>query len=198
MKIAKTSIGVAASLRLLAFLSTGLIVSTFKIPVTNAVQFPSSGRVAFDKSPLLRNAVTTFSGVRVWGAKYYFTIELPADAGEPLQKVVIAQRQGADDISFRLDKTFAFNGTHRRKQEKLALQNVSQDEETEAITVIFTNPIPPGTTFTVGLIPKRNPDFGGVYLFGVTAFPWGEKPDGLYLGAGRLQFFQGDDGSFDR
>ena len=198
MKISKISIGLAASLGSLAFLSTGLIITTFNIPATNAVQFPGSGRVAFDKSPLLRNAVTTFSGVRVWGAKYYFTIELPADAGEPLQKVVIAQRRGADDISFYLDKTVAYNGTHRRKREKLALQNVSQDEETKAITVVFDNPIPPGTTFTVGLRPKRNPDVGGVYLFGVTAFPSGENPDGLYLGAGRLQFFQGDDGFFDR
>ena len=79
----------------------------------------------------------------------------------------------------------------------MTLENVSQDEETGAITVIFANPIPPGTTFTVRLKPKRNPDLGGVYLFGVTAFPWGEKPDGLYLGAGRLQFYQGDNGFFD-
>ena len=180
----------------LAFLSTGLIISAFNIPVTKAVQFPN-GRTAFNKSPLLRNAVTTFSGVRVWGATYYFTVELPANAGEPLEKVVIAQRQGQDDISFRLDKTVAYNGTHRRKQEQLTLKNVSQDEETKAITIVFDKPIPPGTTFTVGLKPKRNPDFGGVYLFGVTAFPLGEKPDGLYLGAGRLQFFQGDDGFFN-
>ena len=198
MNISNLATGLFTSLRSLAFLGTGLIITTLNIPVTNAVQFPDSGRVAFNKSPLLRNAVTTFSGVRVWGAKYYFTVELPADAGEPLQKVVIAQRQGVDDISFYLDKTVAYNGTHRRKEEQLTLENVSQDEETEAITVIFANPIPPGTTFTVRLRPKRNPDVGGVYLFGVTAFPWGENPDGLYLGAGRLQFFQGDDGSFDR
>lgn len=187
MKIAKFA---------LAFLSTGLIVSTLPLNIANAVQFPN-GRVAFNKSPLLKKTVTTFSGVRVWGAKYYFTIELPADAGEPLQQVVIVQRQGGDDIRFYLDKTVAYNGTHRRKKAKLAIQNVRQDDETEAITVTFANPIPPGTTFTVGLKAKRNPDFGGVYLFGVTAFPWGENPDGLYLGAGRLHFYQGDDGFFD-
>ena len=196
MKITKMAISIATSLRLITFLSTGIIVSTLHIPVASAVQFPSGGRVSFNKSPLLRNAVTTFSGVRVWGATYYFTVELPADAGEPLQKVVIAQRQGADDIAFRLDKTAAYNGTHRRKEGVLNLQNVSQDEETKAITIIFADPIPPGTTFTVGLRPRRNPDFGGVYLFGVTAFPSGENPYGLYLGAGRLQFYQGDDSFF--
>ncbi|MGK7938007.1 MAG: DUF2808 domain-containing protein [Xenococcaceae cyanobacterium] len=198
MKITKMAINIATSLRLITLLSTGLIVGTLYIPVASSVQFPSGGRVAFDKSPLLRNAVTTLSGVRVWGAKYYFTVELPEDAGEPLQKVVIAQRQGADDIIFRLDKTTAYNGTHRRKEGVLTLQSVSQDEETKAITIIFAAPIPPGTTFTVGLRPRRNPDFGGVYLFGVTAFPSGENPYGLYLGAGRLQFYQGGDSFFDR
>ena len=197
MKISNLAIDFAGKFSVIALLSTGLILTTFNIPVVQAVQFPN-GRTAFNKSPLLRNVMTTFSGVRVWGAIYYFTVELPADAGEPLQKVVIAQRQGQDDITFRLDKTVAYNGTHRRKQEKLTLQNVSQDEETEAITIIFANPIPPGTTFTIGLKPRRNPDWGGVYLFGVTAFPSGDKPDGLYLGAGRLHFFQGDDGFFNR
>jgi len=43
---------------------------------------------------------------------------------------------------------------------------------------------------TIGVKPRRNPDFGGVYLFGVTAFPAGEKSRGLYLGAGRLHFFE--------
>ena len=196
MKISNLAIDFSGMLRVIACLGTGLIISTLNIPVTNAVQFPN-GRTAFNKSPLLQNAVTTFSGVRIRGATYYFILELPANAGEPLQKVVISQRQGQEDISFRLEKTVAYTGTHRRKQEQLNLKNVSQDEETEAITVVFDQPIPPGTTFTVGLKPKRNPRFGGIYLFGVTAFPIGEKPDGLYLGAGRLQFFQGSDGFFD-
>ncbi|MGK7952937.1 MAG: DUF2808 domain-containing protein [Xenococcaceae cyanobacterium] len=176
-------------------LSTGLIFSSTNVLTAKAVQFPD-GRVAFDKSPLLRNAISTFNTVRAWGSTYYFTVELPADAGEPLQKIVINQRQGADDISFRLERTVAYNGTHRNKQEQLSLETVSQDEETEAITVNFAKPIPPGTIFTVGLKPKRNPDFDGIYLFGVTAFPTGDKPDGLYLGVGRLQFFRGDGDGF--
>ena len=187
MKIAKFAI---------ACLSAGLIFTTLNLPVTTAVQFPN-GRVAFDKSPLLRSTVTTFNGVRVWGARYYFTIELPADAGESLQQVVIDQRTGGEDIDFYLSKTVAYHGTHRRKQAKLTIDSISQNEKTQAITVTLAEPIPPGTTFTIGLKPKRNPDLGGVYLFGVTAFPRGEKPDGLYLGAGRLHFYQGDDGFFD-
>lgn len=66
-----------------------------------------------------------------------------------------------------------------------------QNEDTGEITVSLANSIPPGTTFTIGLKPKKNPFFPGVYLFGVKAFPEGNNPRELYLGAGRLQFYRG-------
>ncbi|NES80811.1 MAG: DUF2808 domain-containing protein [Moorea sp. SIO2B7] len=163
------------------------ILAIASIP-TQAVQF-ANGTVSFDKSPRLINAVTTYSSLRVWAAKYYFTLNLPENAGEPLGKLIIHQRQGEEYIRFQLEKTVAFEGTHRKKGERLTLQAVTGDEETDAITVIFDPPIPPGKTFTVGLKPRRNPRYGGVYLFGVTAFPVGEKPYGLYLGVGRLHFY---------
>ncbi|MGK7873918.1 MAG: DUF2808 domain-containing protein [Xenococcaceae cyanobacterium] len=171
------------------------VAGILAIPVssTQAIQL-ADGTVSFEKSPRLINAVTTYSSVRVWGAKYYFTVNLPENAGEPLQKLTIRQRQGQEYIRFRLDETFAFEGTHRHKGERLTLQTVSRDSETDAISVIFDPPIPPGKTFTVGLYPRRNPRYGGVYLFGVTAFPAGENPYGLYLGVGRLHFYRGGDG----
>ncbi len=156
---------------------------------TQAVQF-ADGTVAFDNSPRLINAVATLIGVRVWGAKYYFTLKLPENAGEPLQKLTISQRKGEDDIRFRVEETFAFKGTHRNKGERLTLQTVSRDEETGTISVIFDPPILPGTTFSVRLQPRRNPSSGGLYLFGITAFPAGEKSNGLYLGVGRLHFHE--------
>ena len=146
---------------------------------------------------VLVDAHTTFSGIRVRQAIYYFDLELPANAGESLQKVTIAQRQGADTIKFRLEKTRAFAGNHRRKGEKLVLATVTQDEVSKGITVTFAKPVQPGEKVTIGLKPRQNPDLGGTYLFGVTAFPTGEKPYGLYLGAGRLQFFQNGDTSKD-
>jgi hypothetical protein len=112
--------------------------------------------------------------------------------GESLKKVVINQREGADTIKFKLDKTKAFLGSHSDRQQELPLQ-VSQNETTQAIAVSFNRPIPPGSQLTIRLQPQQNPDFGGAYLFGITAFPTGEKPTGLYLGVGRLQFHQSDD-----
>jgi hypothetical protein len=152
-----------------------------------AVVFPD-GRVSFDKSPVLISATATFNSIRVWGATYYFTINLPDGAGEPLEKLVISQRQAPENIDFYLERTISFVGSPSNKQEQLNLQ-ASYDQETGGVAVVFDPPIPPGALITVGLKPKRNPDYSGVYLFGVTAFPAGEKPLGLYLGVRSLSFY---------
>jgi hypothetical protein len=177
-------------MRIFPLLNISLVLGLALNPISypaQAVVFPD-GRVSFDKSPVLIDAMTTFNSIEVWGATYYFTINLPDSAGEPLQKVIISQRRAQETINFYVNETVAFNGTQSNKQEKLNLQ-ANYDEETGGIAVIFDPPIPPGTTFTVGLKPKRNPYFSGVYLFGVTVFPAGEKPLSLYLGVRSLSFY---------
>jgi hypothetical protein len=156
------------------------------------------GTTIFEKSPRLVDAITTYNTTYVWSATYYFTIALPENAGEPLQKVAIAQRQGSEDIKFNLDETVAYEGTADNKGVKLPLSRVDRDSDTNTIIVIFAEPIPPGKIITIGLKPKRNPQFEGIYLFGVTAFPRGEKPQGLYLGVGRLHFYGREDDLFWR
>lgn len=161
---------------------------------SQAVQLPD-GTVAFESGISLVDAHTTFSGARVRQARYYFDLALPDDLGEPLQKVVIKQRTGGDEVKFKPDKTTAYLGDHRNKQQALNVTS-SVDEATAEITVEFQQPIPPGNNLTIGLKPRRNPDYGGVYLFGVTAYPAGEKPQGMYLGPGRLQFYRNSDFRF--
>lgn len=148
----------------------------------------------FVKSPKLVDSHATFSGIRVRQAIYYFDLEIPDDAVGSLQQVSFAQREGTEQIEFRLDKTRAFQGNHRRKQEPITLAEVTQDQSTNAINVTFATPIKPGSKITIGLKPRSNPDFSGFYLFGVTAFPTGEDPTGLYLGVARFYF---EDGSND-
>lgn len=157
---------------------------------SHAVRYPD-GRLAFESAVLLTDTYATFNGVRDRLAKYYFDLELPNDVGEPLGKVVVKQRAGGDEIKFKPDKTKVYLGTHNDKQGELSSTTL-YNEETGEITVEFDRPIPPGSILTIGLRPKRNPDYAGVYLFGVTAFPPGEQSLGLYLGAGRLHFYQGD------
>jgi hypothetical protein len=153
------------------------------------------GTVAFESGLLLRDAHTTFDGVRVKQARYYFDLELPNDIGESLQKVVIQQRTGGDEVTFKPEETEVYLGDHRNQLQRVsAIANT--DETTAMITVQFEPPIAPGNSITIGLKPKSNPDYEGIYLFGVTAYPTGKKARGMYLGAGRLHFESQDDHHF--
>lgn len=180
------------AMRLSTLLGTTLAIAASMGGVSSelvqAVQL-ANGTVSFEKSPRLLNAFATFNTVNSWGSTYYFTLSLPEDAGEPLRQVTINQREGADNIRFQLKNSTAFEGTWRKQGEKISLKEVTRGGETGAITVTFDPPVSPGKTVTISLDPVVNPRHGGVYLFGVTAFPAGDKPYGLYLGVGRLHFY---------
>ena len=156
----------------------------------------ANGTVFFEGSPRLLEAYSSISDARAWGAKYYFTIELPDNAVEPLQKVVIQQRGGSELIRFRVERTLAFSGTPDLKGESFSLEAINITPKKQEIELVFQEPISPGTTFTVGIIPKKNPRYAGVYLFGVTAFPRGEKSNPTYLGVGRFHFYRGRGGLY--
>jgi hypothetical protein len=153
------------------------------------------GTVYFAQPPDLIDATTTFNSVHEWGATYYFTINVPQQAGEPLQRVTITQQSGGDNIRFKLKDSRAFVGTRNRKGERLTLAEVNREREKKTVSVTFDPPVTPGKTVTIGLRPVENPSFPGVYLFGVTAFPPGEKSHGQFLGFGRLHFYSDGDPS---
>jgi hypothetical protein len=147
------------------------------------------GTVYFAAPPRLVSATTTFKEVYVWGATYYFTLSLPENAGEPLQRVTINQREGVDYIRFDLKNTVAVAETSSHARQKLALKDATSDRKTQTTSLTFDPPVSPGTTITIALQPWQNPSVSGVYLFGVTAFPAGEKSHGQFLGFGRLTFY---------
>lgn len=147
------------------------------------------GTVSFVQQPRLVESTTTLKDINAWGATYYFTIDLPENAGEPLQTVTINQHEGVDNIRFDLEDTRAFVGTRRRKGETITLGGVTRDKKTRTVTVVFDPPVTPGKTITIGLRPVQNPFSSGVYLFGVKAFPAGAKTAGQFMGYGRLQFY---------
>lgn len=158
--------------------------------LAQAVQL-RDGTVYFVQPPDLVEATTTFKGVNMWGATYYFTINLPQKAGEPLQRVAITQRSGTDNIRYDLEDSRAFVGTRSDFGSKLTLGSVTRDRKNRTVSVTFDPPVAPGQTVTIGLRPVRNPRYSGVYLFGVTAFPPGEKSHGQFLGFGRFHFYGG-------
>lgn len=165
-------------------------------PPAQAVQL-SDGKVYFTHPPRLVKAVTTDDTIRVWGATYYFTLDLPDDAGEPLGQVSIKQHQGSDYVYYDLAESVAFEGnSYRKGGPLLPLGSASQDPETHTVVVTFDPPVPPGRTITIGISPIHNPDYSGVYLFGVTAFPAGPQPYGQFLGFGRIHFYGDGHGFF--
>ena len=115
-------------------------------------------------------------------ATYRFTIVVPPDAGKALKAVKIEQRENFRDIvEFQEEKSRAFVG-----EQALSLSAIGGSSESGTITVVFEQPIAPGSTVTIAVKPQRNPFGSGVYLFGVTAYPEGDNGRGLYLGSGRI------------
>ncbi|MCL6435819.1 MAG: DUF2808 domain-containing protein [Leptolyngbyaceae cyanobacterium HOT.MB2.61] len=183
--------------RLVAALAVS--VSTFgvvNIP-GQAVQL-SDGTVAFTGAPRLEGASASQSAAYFWGSWYSFTITLPENAGEPLQKVAISQEDNVSYAHFDLRKTEAYEGTRRRSGRRLPIQDVTLDPNKRLITVLFDPPVSPGKTITIELYADRNPYAGGVYLYGVTAFPAGEKARGQFLGFGRIHIYDSYDTIFFR
>ncbi|MBD1939323.1 DUF2808 domain-containing protein [Microcoleus sp. FACHB-68] len=186
-------------MRVVARLGASLAISAATWAITGpplpAVQL-ADGTVYFVQPPRLVEATTTQKGTYVWGATYYFTLSVPENAGEPLQQVTFNQAEGTDQVRFELEDTRSFEGTRWDKGTKLALGPVAKDPQTGSISVRFDPPIPPGKTVTIGLRPYQNPRYSGIYLFGVTAFPAGEKAHAQFLGYGRLHFYSSSDSGF--
>jgi hypothetical protein len=145
----------------------------------------------FSRPPQLADSVTTFNAVSIPAAKYYFTISLPEQAGEPLDRVVFQQQPNPDPINFYPEQTFAFLGDRHNQGSQVALESVDWDRDRGKITVTFAQTISPGETVTIGLKPWKNPDVPGVYQFRVFALPPGENSQAMDLGVARFQFYRG-------
>ena len=149
-----------------------------------AVRF-SDGTVQFAGVPRLGKVTTTDNQAYAWGATYLFTLQVPEDASEPLGRVVLRQEEGLDTVEFNLKRTDAYLNSDRTQTTAVESSNPKPD----TLELTFTPPIPPGSTVTIGLRPYSNPRTGGVYLFGVTTAPAGEKVRDQFIGYGRLQFY---------
>lgn len=143
--------------------------------------------VYFAQPPSLVKTTTSFR-TPITPSTYYFTLRLPAEAGEPLQRVTFTQKKGLEIIKFDLKRTDAKAQTLLDSRQRLTLGEVTRNSKTNTISVMFNPPVPPGRTVTIDLRAVANPQHGGVYLFGVTAYPANEKSHGQFLGFGRIQF----------
>ncbi|WP_246141967.1 DUF2808 domain-containing protein [Hyella patelloides] len=171
-----------------------LTISTLVFGVNSLVLKPSTavelldGQKAFESSFRLIRTATNFSERNNSAARYQFTIEVPQDAGEALKSVKITQKENMDTLVFKADKTLASMGNNLAGA-NIPLAAVGGESKPGETTIVFDTPIEPGNTVTISVKPKQNPFTGGVYLFGVTAYPTGEDSPGLYLGSGRIHIY---------
>ncbi|KAM3095978.1 DUF2808 domain-containing protein [Phormidesmis sp. 146-35] len=170
------------------FFAIAILISLFIVASTSAIEL-KDGRTYFEKPPRLLGIATSQNGTYVWGANYYFTVAVPEDAGEPLQKLEIELEASPGRPFFDASKLEAFEGKRRKPGNKIPVKNVMINAQAQVISVTFDPPVKPGKTVTVRVYPVRNPATGGTYLYGVTAFPVGEQPAGQFLGFGRIRIY---------
>ncbi|WP_236579942.1 DUF2808 domain-containing protein [Pseudanabaena sp. lw0831] len=172
-----------------------LISRNFLTPSAEAVQL-RDGKTYFVQLPMLLGAETTVNRIYSRNATYYFAIALPQNMGEPLQKLEIFQTEGFDTVDFYSNETIAY--LQSPSGDRVAVSSKtevlpSQDRDRQKVTITFNPPIPANnelnSKLVVGLRPVRNPRYDGVYLFGVTASPQGDRPNPQFLGYGRLSFY---------
>jgi hypothetical protein len=150
------------------------------------------GRTFFTRPPWKVDLVSYYTTVWQPWAQYYFTVELPADAGAALGGLTIQQTRGVDrNFMFNLERTRAFLGRPRREGAPVPVQ-ASFDSAARQFTIRFPEPIAPGGTVTVALKPWNNPAQSDTYMFQVTAYPAGDNPSPAPLGFGTLRIYDPD------
>ncbi|UJB70747.1 DUF2808 domain-containing protein [Acaryochloris sp. 'Moss Beach'] len=148
---------------------------------------PRGPKVTFDRPPQLVSTSTTNRDARSLGATYFFTIDIPQDAAQPLQKLEFILKQGVQYPRFKATSVKAFEGTKRNKGEALPINIVVSDPSIRTLTVTFDKPVAPGRTITMAVRPVRNPSVG-TYMFEVRGTPAGTTTKSQYIGIGRLDF----------
>lgn len=151
-----------------------LAIAPLSAPVAQSIQL-TDGSIFFTQIPRLPGASTTVNSTAYFGADYRFYLEIPEDAGEPLQQVVFAQTSGVDPISFLHPQTRAYRNRDRR--DSISVGDSFTDDD-GMVVVRFDPPVQPGQLVTISLRSRRNPIVSGVYQFGVTASPPVPRPRG--------------------
>lgn len=166
-------------------LTLGLAGATLSFPAQAVELGPE--KTFFDSAPRLVSTSASQHSRRS-PSTYFFTIEVPPEAGEPLEAVTISQKSNLEEINFDLGDSHAFRGGGLSGEAIPLSQIGSSQPRDNEVTLVFEQPVLPGNTVTVAVDVNQNPLYGGVYQFGVTAFSQGHLSPGLYLGSGRIGF----------
>lgn len=159
------------------------------VPPAPALALELRGRTTFTAAPVKVSLRNFYPYAWQAGGEYYFTVVLPAAAGEALGGLRIQQTRGADwSFPFLVERSRAFLGEPRREGAPVPVE-ARFDAAARRFDIQFPQPVAPGQTLTVALRPVRNPGQADTYLFAVTAFPAGPQPEGAPVGVARLAIY---------
>lgn len=147
----------------------------------------ANGQTFFSHPPQLVQMIASQHQANV-PSTYAVTLRVPVDAGQPLKAVKIAQEPNLSTIKFALDRSKAFTGERFAAGREIPLASVGGQSTPGEAMVVFAQPVQPGSSVTITLETNANPEAGGIYEFGITAFPDGENGLGQFLGLRRISF----------
>jgi hypothetical protein len=164
--------------------------TTQPAPLADSSAINQEGQPFFSEPPQLIRVAASQTGAYA-PSTYEFTLTVPKNAGQPLRAVTIAQAQNVETVKFDVSNSKAYLGDRLTASSTIRLASVGgkQPANPGEVTIAFDQPVQPGSTVTVALAVQRNPSWGGVYEFGVTAYPAGENGLGQFLGYGRINFY---------
>ncbi|MBD1848117.1 DUF2808 domain-containing protein [Cyanobacteria bacterium FACHB-63] len=148
-----------------------------------------TGQTFFSHPPTLIRVESSQRGVST-PSTYEFTLTVPQDAGQPLKAVTINQAENVETIKFNVSDSKAYVGGRLTADSEIRLASIGGDQPAISGqgTIVFDQPVSPGSTVTIALSAQKNPASSGIYLFGVTAYPDGENGLGQFLGYRRIHF----------
>lgn len=160
------------------------------LPGAPARALELAGSTVFVKAPWQVDLVSYNTTVGQPLPEYYFTLNLDPEAGASLAGFTFQQIRGVDrQFPFLLERTRAFLGRPRREGRPVPVK-ARFNNDTRTMTLEFPEPVPPGSTVTVSVVPWTNPNQSDTYLFQVVAYPAGPDPLGSPVGVGTLRIYE--------
>lgn len=160
------------------------------LPGAPARALELAGSTVFVRAPWQVDLVSYNTTVGQPLPEYYFTLNLDPEAGASLAGFTFQQIRGVDrQFPFLVERTRAFLGGPRREGRPVPVK-ARFNNDTRTMTLEFPEPVPPGSTVTVSVVPWTNPIQSDTYLFQVVAYPAGPDPLGSPVGVGTLRIYE--------
>ena len=155
------------------------------LPLSSA---ESSQPIAFVGIPRLIDSSVTQKYINT-PSTYYFTINVPENAGTSLKQIQFTQTNGSDFLGKDIYQTSGFEETRKNRGSEFSVSLVEKNKDTRTIIVSLEQPISPGKTITIALRTRRNPGDSDIYQLRVTGFPSGENVREASLGVARFHIY---------